>query len=233
MRQLASLLFSFSHGCGKLPLWGCLALFVSAQLSPLLGARTAGPAPRDRWGAVEPVRKTSPEMQLIEQVLARRGPDLGLTLRQQLAQAISEEARRAGYDPLLILAVIDVESDFEEDAVSSKGAKGLMQIRPSTLYFLAQKEGLKLSREEVAADPALCVRLGIRYLKSLEDRFGDLEMALMAYNAGPSRIRQAVRGNELEYFRRYPRMVLRDFERFKEGEAGWAMSAEALEQVKQ
>ena len=88
-----------------------------------------------------------------------------------------------------------MESDFEEEAVSEKGARGLMQIKPSTLHFLAEKEGLRLSREEVAADPALCVRLGIRYLRDLQDRFGgDLDLALMAYNAGPTRIRQGHEG---------------------------------------
>ena len=115
---------------------------------------------------------TSQDAALIDAVLAKRAPTLGLTLRRQLGQAIAEEARQTGYDPLLILAIIDVESDFEEEAVSEKGARGLMQIKPSTLHFLAEKQGLRLSREEVAADPALCVRLGIRYLRDLQDRFG-------------------------------------------------------------
>ncbi len=111
-----------------------------------------------------------------------------------------------------------MESDFEEEAISVKGARGLMQIKPSTLHFLAEKEGLRLSREEVAADPALCVRLGIRYLRTLQERFGgDLELALMAYNAGPTRIRKAIKEGELEAFRRYPRAVRRDFRRFREG----------------
>ena len=47
-----------------------------------------------------------------------------------------------------------------------------MQIQPVTLHWFAQKQGLRLSREEIAADPGLCVRLGIRYLRSLQDRFG-------------------------------------------------------------
>ena len=89
-----------------------------------------------------------------------------------MSRAIAEEARRAGYDPLLILAIIDVESDFDLEAVSSRGARGLMQIQPVTLHWFAQKQGLRLTREEMAADPGLCVRLGVRYLRSLQDRFG-------------------------------------------------------------
>src|SRR5438309_1362460 len=90
--------------------------------------------------------------------------------RRELERRL-EDGKRAGYDPLLILAIIDVESEFDEEAVSSAGARGLMQIQPTTLYFVAQKAGLKLAREEVASDPALQVRLGIRYLRALNDRF--------------------------------------------------------------
>lgn len=217
-------LHSLSAGCAKLPLLAGLALVVSARIIPVLSA----PAPTSVVPVVAVAEPASHDAALIDAVLAKRAPDLGLTLRRQLGQAIAEEARKTGYDPLLILALIDVESDFEEEAISMKGARGLMQIRPSTLHFLATKEGLRLSREEVAADPALCVRLGIRYLRNLQDRFGgDLEMALMAYNAGPTRIRKAIKDGELEAFRRYPRLVKRDFKRFREGQGlggDWALA---------
>lgn len=214
-------LHALSSGCSRLPLLAGVALVVSARLVPLLDQRPAQPV-------VVAAEAVSPEAALIDAVLARRAPDLGLTLRRQLGQAIDEEARRTKYDPLLILAIIDVESDFTEEAISDKGARGLMQIKPSTLHFLAEKEGLRLSREEVTADPALCVRLGIRYLRSLQDRFGgDLDLALMAYNAGPTRIRNAIKQGELDRFKRYPRAVKRDFRRFREGHGlggDWALA---------
>jgi soluble lytic murein transglycosylase len=217
-------LHSLSAGCAKLPLLAGLALVVSARIIPVLSE----PAPTPVVPGVAVVEPASHDAALIDAVLAKQAPDLGLILRRQLGQAIAEEARKTGYDPLLILAIIDVESDFEEEAISMKGARGLMQIRPSTLHFLASKEGLRLSREEVAADPALCVRLGIRYLRNLQDRFGgDLELALMAYNAGPTRIRKAIKDGELEVFRRYPRLVKRDFRRFREGQGlggDWALA---------
>lgn len=219
-------LHALSAGCAKLPLLAGLALVVSARIVPLLSE--PAPSPVVPVVLAEPA---SPDAALIDAVLAKRAPDLGLTLRRQLGQAIAEEAQKTGYDPLLILAIIDVESDFEEEAISMKGARGLMQIKPSTLHFLASKEGLRLSREEVAADPALCVRLGIRYLRNLQDRFGgDLEFALMAYNAGPTRIRKAIKDGEVEAFRRYPRLVKRDFRRFREGQGlggDWALAQRA------
>ena len=192
---------------------GAFALVVVMPLAELWN-RPERPALAPTAAAAQTVPEDFP---LIDSVLARRAPELGITLRRQVGFAIAEEARAAGFDPLLILAIIDVESDFEEDAVSNKGARGFMQMKPSTLYFLAQRTGLRLSRQEVASDPALCVRLGIRYLSWLSERFGNLDLALMAYNAGPARIRQAMRAGALDVFRRYPALVRRDFRRFRAG----------------
>ncbi len=213
MARFFRFLHGLTAGCGRIPLVAALVLIGAARFG-VLWAPTPRPAAELAASAREDV---PPDFELIDQVLAHRAPDLGLTLRQQVGMAIAEEAQQAGYDPLLILAIIDVESDFDEGALSNKGARGLMQIKPSTLYFLAQREGLRLSREEVATDPALQVRLGIRYLRWLNDRFGDLDMALMAYNAGPSRIRRAKKAGELDIFYKYPRSVRRDFRRFREG----------------
>jgi soluble lytic murein transglycosylase-like protein len=221
--RLLARLHALGSGCSLLPLIAGVALVVCARIAPLLGP----PAPAPVLPEVVSAEATLADAATIDAVLAKRAPDLGLTLRRQLGQAIAEEARRTGYDPLLVLALIDVESDFEEEAISEKGARGLMQIKPSTLHFLAEKEGLRLSREEVAKDPALCVRLGIRYLRTLHNQFGDLELALMAYNAGPTRIRKAAKEGELDTFRRYPRAVRREFRRFREGEGlggDWALA---------
>jgi soluble lytic murein transglycosylase len=218
---------AWSAGCAKLPLFAGLALVLAARVGATLEALSPPEVPE--LVAEAP----SQDLAIIDAVLVKRAPSFGLTLRRQLGYAIAEESGRAGYDPLLVLAIIDVESDFLEGAVSDKGARGLMQIKPSTLHFLAEKQGLRLTREEVAADPALCVRLGIRYLRNLHDRFGDLDLALMAYNAGPDRIRQVMKSGELDAFRRYPRAVRRDFRRFREGEGlggDWALAQRELEE---
>jgi hypothetical protein len=154
------------------------------------------------------------DFEIIDGVLARRGPGLGVVLRKQLAIAIADEAHRAGYDPLLVLALIDVESDFREEAVSPMGAKGLMQIRPTTLYYLAQKEGVRLSRDEIAT---LCVRLGVRYLRSLHNQFGNLDLALMAYNMGPNKLKNQLKLKDLERYRGYPKAVQREYLTLRQG----------------
>ena len=213
MRRLLFQLHALSSHCAVLPLVAAAFLLGAARIE---GTVQSGQKP-----PVEPavaVVQPDPDLGLIDSVLAKRAPELGLVLRAQVSRAVAEEARRAGYDPLLILAIIDVESEFDVDAVSSRGARGLMQIQPVTLHWFAEKQGLRLTKEEMAADPALCVRLGIRYLRALQDRFGgDLSMARMAYNAGPDRIRQAIREHGLDPYRFYPRRVKRDFERFRTG----------------
>lgn len=224
MRRLLFQLHALSSHCAVLPLVAAVFLLGAARIEGTVQGRVR-PVPEPVAAAIA---QPDPDLALIDSVLAKRAPELGLVLRAQVSRAIAEEARRAGYDSLLILAIIDVESDFDPEAVSSRGARGLMQIQPVTLHWFAEKQGLRLSKEEMAADPALCVRLGIRYLRSLQERFGgDLPTALMAYNAGPDRIRQALRERAVEPFRFYPRRVKRDFERFRRGEGlggDWAFA---------
>jgi len=81
--------------------------------------------------------------------------------------------------PALVKAVIAAESLFDTDAVSRKGAQGLMQLMPST----ASKLGVA---DPFSADQN--VRGGVRYLREMLDRYGDMQRALAAYNAGPTAV---------------------------------------------
>lgn len=228
MRRLSAYtrkLFRFAHSqalsCGRVPLLVLLAVVICLRLESATARQTKA-VPEAPTGEL-----AAADESLIEAVLSKRAPDLGATLRRQLVRAIAEEAWRAGYDPLMILAIIQVESSFEDDAVSPKGARGLMQIQPTTLNFLTKHEGIRLNPEEIQSDPALRVRLGIRYLRLLQNKFQNLDRALMAYNAGPLRLQQTLRGREPEVFRRYPRLVHRHFRRFREGlgvEGDWALA---------
>ena len=88
-------------------------------------------------------------------------------------------AREHGVSPALVKAVIAAESRFDTDAVSRKGAQGLMQLMPTT----ASKLGVA---DPFSADQN--VRGGVRYLREMLDRYGDMGRALAAYNAGPSAV---------------------------------------------
>jgi soluble lytic murein transglycosylase len=155
----------------------------------------------------------------IDEILAQKAPNLGLELRQELASAMVEEAKNAKLDPYLVLAVMRVESEFDEDALSNRGARGLMQLRPSTLAFLARREGIRLPIEDIEQDPVLSTRLAVRYLGRLQASFhGDIDRALMAYNTGPHRLHVAVKARDSERLDRlsaYPRAVRRAYRRFR------------------
>ncbi|HLE84759.1 MAG TPA: lytic transglycosylase domain-containing protein [Thermoanaerobaculia bacterium] len=94
---------------------------------------------------------------------------------------IEETAARHRLDALLLAALVEAESSFLPDAVSPVGAVGLTQVMPATAAWLGGKGDL--------TDPGSNLDLGARYLSRLIDRFdGDLELALAAYNAGPTNV---------------------------------------------
>jgi soluble lytic murein transglycosylase-like protein len=94
-----------------------------------------------------------------------------------LAGIINDAARQYSVDPNLVAAMVFRESAFNPNAVSSRGAQGLMQLMPKTARALGVQN---------AFDPRDNVFGGTRYLKTLLDRFnGNVDMTLAAYNAGP------------------------------------------------
>jgi soluble lytic murein transglycosylase len=91
----------------------------------------------------------------------------------------------------LLFAITRQESAFERDAVSRAGARGLMQLMPATASFVANKIQLPFSADRLTTDGTYNVLLGRTYLESLiEDFGGSYALAIAAYNAGPSRVRQ-------------------------------------------
>ena len=95
---------------------------------------------------------------------------------KELAAMVIAAARRHSLDPDLVQAVVAVESGFRPDAVSPKGAQGLMQLMPYTARALGVKDSF---------DPAANLEGGTRYLRALIARYnGDVTRALAAYNAG-------------------------------------------------
>ncbi|MBX3172502.1 MAG: lytic transglycosylase domain-containing protein [Candidatus Eremiobacteraeota bacterium] len=97
----------------------------------------------------------------------------------QLNSVIEEEARRANLDPLIIEIIVKHESAFNPSATSGVGAQGLMQLLPETAADLGCKN---------AYDPVQNVAAGTRYFADLYRQFGDLSLALAAYNAGPGNV---------------------------------------------
>jgi soluble lytic murein transglycosylase len=96
-------------------------------------------------------------------------------------------AESEGLDPALVCAVIRAESRFRPDVVSPRGAIGLMQIMPETGASIAVALGVDQYSVVDLAVPEVNIRFGTWYLRRMLDRFGSIETALIAYNAGPTR----------------------------------------------
>lgn len=107
-------------------------------------------------------------------------------------QFISEQARANDLEMALVAAVIKVESNFRPGAVSKADAHGLMQLLPSTAREVALGLGHQVERDFLAKllEPEYNILLGTAYLRAMHKQFGEDEvLALVAYNAGPNKLR--------------------------------------------
>jgi len=155
-------------------------------------------APTDRRYArvvPQPVRRGRPSP-------VRRGPK-GRQARYD--SLIESAALHHGVPPALVKAVIATESAFRPDAVSSKGAMGLMQLMPQTARVLGVESPFRVEEN---------VYGGTRYLRRLHDRFGSWTHTLAAYNAGPTAVARYRGVPPYRETRQYVKKVLSYYRRF-------------------
>ena len=118
------------------------------------------------------------------------------SIKHHLRAASEQQA----VDYELLQALIATESGFDAQAVSPKGAVGLMQLMPATASRFGVRADAKRSLEQKLADPAVNVPTGTRYLRYLLDLFpGRMDLALAAYNAGEGAVQKA--GNQIPAFK--------------------------------
>lgn len=120
--------------------------------------------------AAEPVQTTEDD-QLDRSLLA--GTPYG--------EIIASVSQAHGVDPMLVRALIQVESGYRPKARSPKGAMGLMQLMPSTAREYKVRNPF---------EPKANIEAGIKHLKSLIDKFDTIELSLAAYNAGPGAVKR-------------------------------------------
>jgi soluble lytic murein transglycosylase len=107
------------------------------------------------------------------------------------SEFINKYATQYKVDPILIKAIIKAESNFVSNAVSSKGAIGLMQIMPATGKQIAQYLQIKNFKEEMLFNPETNIMFGICYYKILNTMFdGNSNLILASYNAGLGNVTQ-------------------------------------------
>jgi soluble lytic murein transglycosylase-like protein len=138
--------------------------------------------------------------------------------RWHIAETIQREGQRYGYDPLFVLAMIQVESSCSSTARGPTGSVGLIQLQPSVARELARRVGIPWSGTGMLTHPGVNVKLGLHYLTELEERFQDPWIAVAAYNLGPGRIARMPR--PLARRTRYVRRILSRYEKLLAEAAG-------------
>ena len=130
----------------------------------------------------------------VELALSKCRTQLADVERTRIARAVNREATRHGYDPLFVQALV-------------------AQVRPGTGRAIAEENGLPWRGARTLLDPDANLRLGIAYLRKLEARFGDVRLAVAAYNLGPERVAgmRPDRARRTDYVRR----VLRRWARLR------------------
>jgi soluble lytic murein transglycosylase-like protein len=138
-------------------------------------------------------------------------PPLGALLRKsaQYSKVIETAARASRLEPALVQAVMVAESGGDPNALSKRGARGLMQLMPATARLYGVRD---------VFDPEQNVRAASQYLRDLTDRYqNDLELVLAAYNAGPAAV--DLSGRKIPPLREtldYVPRVLRIYSRLRE-----------------
>jgi|GraSoiStandDraft_41_1057321.scaffolds.fasta_scaffold177793_3 soluble lytic murein transglycosylase len=171
-----------------------------------------------------PVAQKPPPRELIRiySIVRSHRPDITEAEAWEISEVILEESSGYGLDPMLVLAVIDVESKFQYGAVSPAGARGIMQILPYVAKSLVQKIGLhqlshsKSFRPEFLDDPVINIKLGVYYLHDLKKSFRNLTHALTAYNMGPTETKNRLE-NDIEIPEEYSTLVLAAYRQYKSG----------------
>ncbi len=112
---------------------------------------------------------------------------------RSLANAIVRESDKYGFDPIFIMALIQNESRFNPEMRGKHTEIGLMQVKPSTAFWIAKKMSLKYKGEKTLLDPVGNVKVGIAFMAMLRDQFDShSRLYISAYNMGAKKVRQIV-----------------------------------------
>ena len=149
----------------------------------------------------------------IEQIISKHYTGLDEKNAVRIPELILVESKKYSYDPLFLTALIITESSFYNWAKSNRGARGLMQLRPATAIALASETHLKWRGIRTLFDPEKNIALGAYYLNKMVSRFGNLTLALEAYNHGPSRLSKYLRKGYQP--KSYSKKVLKNYRKIR------------------
>ncbi|HVN23809.1 MAG TPA: lytic transglycosylase domain-containing protein [Syntrophorhabdales bacterium] len=144
--------------------------------------------------------------------LQERMPDVSEERLREIATHVYAESKKHGLDYRLVLAVMKVESNFKENAVSSKGARGLLQIKPSLGRDIAETLGVNWSSDRILHEPEKNIKFGVYQLSQLIENFETLSWALYAYNSGQTKARELATKRQKPSLR-FAKAVLSEYEK--------------------
>ncbi|MDI7206259.1 lytic transglycosylase domain-containing protein [Leptospira santarosai] len=134
---------------------------------------------QNRLESFDSILKTVGEKSVSNPQMGSQKRNSGDDREDTLAEIIRRESEKNHLDPFLVQSIIKAESGFKADAISPKGAIGLMQLMPSTANLLGVDD---------PSDPAENVAGGTKFLSDLLNKYKNLDHALAAYNAGPKAV---------------------------------------------
>ncbi|MCC7440751.1 MAG: lytic transglycosylase domain-containing protein [Bdellovibrionales bacterium] len=217
--------------------YSAAALGLAAVGMAILGARSVPGSAPGTWLAqsfwdgtpaslTESWGDTAPEW--VAEVFRRHLRKFPKSRSSELAQHLLVLCRKHSLEPALVLALIHAESSFRTDAVSYRGAVGLMQIMPATARYVSDRWGIPLKGPEELFDPFKNLSLGVAYLAYLRDRYeSNLVHMLAAYNLGPGRVDELMTatGLRLRGAKRYVDTITRALFELREPRRGPAVEA--------
>jgi soluble lytic murein transglycosylase len=152
----------------------------------------AGQAP-DAAPILDSASIESSSLIVAREILQDRAPQLDELQKEGVARAVVRAESDHGLPALLVLALIEQESHFRPKVSGPRGSIGLMQIRPYVAKDIAKRHNIPWQGIRTLTDPVKNVRLGTIYLAEMRKRFDDTNLAMAAYNIGPTAVSRRLR----------------------------------------
>ena len=133
---------------------------------------------------------------------------------RSVAKMIYEASEDYSVDYRLVLAIVKIESNFKYNAVSSKGARGLLQVKPSLAKFIARDIGMQWGGPKTLDEPDKNIKIGVHLFSGLVENFDNITMALHAYHVGPTKLK-TILSEKRKPDKTFTNLVLTEYKRNK------------------
>ncbi len=148
----------------------------------------------------------------IFEFLVDEGVDIHPERLLSISKMIYRTSKNHNLDYRLMLAIMKVESNYRHDAVSPKGARGLLQVKPSLAKYIAKDAGVKWGGNNTLDEPEKNIKIGVYFFSMLMRDFESLNLALHAYNMGPTKFKKVLSENT-RYNKKFSKLVLKEYDR--------------------